>query len=175
MKPAMTHFTFSVLGLHVAISVVAPLQNTQSAAPEPIGPPYVAFQSRQCPERTRHLIRISDETSGAPIPDARVTVTVELKGLSETKTIAHQVGRTNANGVFVFNCPPYGFAQMHTSMEATGFWAVEDGSPLVRQHEISPLETNEHTGIGIEMSVIARPKPVGVLLTFPKIGHRVGY
>jgi hypothetical protein len=172
---AMTHFTFSVLGLHVAISVAAPPQNLPGAVPGPIGPPYLAFRSHQSPQRTKHLIRIFDEASGAPIQNARVTVTVELKSASATKTIAREVGRTNASGIFAFSCPRYGFAQMHTSVEATGFWAVEDESPLVRQHEISLLERNEHTETGIEKSVVARTEPVGVLLTFPTIGRGVGY
>jgi hypothetical protein len=172
---ALTHFTFSVLGLHVAISVAAPPQNLQGAVPGPIGPPYLAFQSHQSPQRTKHLIRIIDEASGSPIQDARVTVTVELKSVSETRTIAHEVGCTNASGVFAFSCPRYGSAQMHTSVEATGFWAVDDDSPLVRQHEISLLERNEHTETGIEKSVVARTEPAGVLLTFPMVGRGVGH
>lgn len=172
----MTHFTFSVLGLHVAISVVAPSQNTQSVEAGPIGPPYVAFQSHEGPQRTKHLIRISDEASGSPIQGALVTVTVELKGLSQTKTIAHQVGRTNASGVFVFSCPPYGFAQMHTSVEAIGFWAVEDDSPLIREHKISLLKTDEQNETGLAQPTVAGPKAAkGVLVAFPKTRRGVGY
>lgn len=73
-----------------------------------------------------HVVKVIEAESGSPVPKA--TVAVELEDSSKRKW----AGSADSNGVFVFTCElANGSVKAHISIEATGFWTLDDHFPLV--------------------------------------------
>ena len=78
-----------------------------------------------------YVIRVIDAKSKSPV--AKANVTVELADSSKTKW----QGRTDSKGVFRFTWAPTArFIKAHISVQAPGFWTVDDANALVEERII---------------------------------------
>lgn len=123
----------SIVALAVlsALFILAPLTKL-------IGDEYRADESKPSfgendpdKESKVHIIRIIDDTSGSPVRKANVKA--ELGNFSRRKWEGH----TDSNGIFSFDCElPNGSVKMRITIEAKGFWTVDEIFPLTKERVV---------------------------------------
>ena len=110
-----------VLFISISLVVLVPLIILSSPRPE----------TRQAIAPRIFQIKVIDAVSGAPI--GKADVTVEVQNSSKTKW----TGRTDSKGIFSFTCGlANGSVRAHLSIEATGYWVLDDYFPLSEERVI---------------------------------------
>jgi hypothetical protein len=101
------------------------------------GIPFVVDQSSRPSVRVRaEIVRALDAATALPVKDA--TVTVRLRRRSAMDEIIHKKGRTNAQGIFAFTFEEAnGWAKASVSVDAPGYWGVDDESSLTDERIIT--------------------------------------
>jgi hypothetical protein len=139
-----------VPGSHISIAAtIAPDKEQEKEAAMP-GIPFLLNQGSQPSVRLRaQIVRALDAATGLPIQDAAVTV--RLPRRSAGNEMICKEGRTNSQGLFVFTFEEENRrAQVFISVDAEGYWGIDDESRLADERVIRLYRTSVGSGPSCE-------------------------
>jgi hypothetical protein len=133
------------------------------------GIPFLLNQGSQPSVRVRaQIVRVLDAATGLPIQDAAVTV--HLPRRSVMNEMIRKEGRTNSQGVFVFTFEEENRrSQVFISVDAEGYWGIDDESRLADERVIRLYRTSVSSGHSCERERALRMdmEHCGRLLSWP--------
>jgi hypothetical protein len=165
----ITTLATAVLGIHISNAVTIAPDKEQEKEAAMSGIPFLLNQGFQPSVRLRaQIVRVLDAATGLPIQDA--TVTVRLPRRSARSEMIRKEGRTNSQGVFVFTFEEENRrAQVFTSVDAEGYWGIDDESRPADERVITLYRTSVSSGPSCERERALRMdmEHCGRLLSWP--------